>query len=88
MMHENIEQNIQAQLDAEDKMSSAMNDLRVKAAAQERERRDIQRYQEQVQWERQDRPEAPKAKARFAGDDAGYMVADSIPELLMFCAEL
>jgi hypothetical protein len=76
MMHENIEQNIQAQLDAEDKMSSAMNDLRVKAAAQERERRDIQRYQEQVQSERQERPEAPKAKARFAGDDAGYMVAD------------
>lgn len=76
MMHEKVEQQHQAAMDAEDKMASAMNDLRVKAAAQERGRRDTQRYQEQSAWEQQERPEMPEAKARFAGDDAGYMFAD------------
>jgi len=76
MMHENIEQQYQAQMDAQDKVAGAMNDLRIKAANQERERRDYNRYVEQQQWEQQERPEMPEAKARFAGDDAGFMFAD------------
>lgn len=76
MVHENIEQQHHAQQNAEDKMDAAMNDLRIKASTQERERRDQQRYEDQVQWESQARPEMPKAKPRFAGDDAGFMFED------------
>jgi len=76
MMHENIEQQHYAAMNAEDKMENAMNDLRVKASAQERERRDYQRYHEQAEWEQQARPEMPEAKARFAGDDKGFMFED------------
>lgn len=76
MVHENLEQQIIEQQNAEDRMSSAMNDLRIKASAQERDRRDQQRYVEQQQWEQQERPEMPTAKPRFAGDDAGFMFDD------------
>jgi len=76
MMHENIEQDHYAALAAEDKMANAMNDLRVKAANQDRDNRDQQRYADQQHWEQQERPDAPEAKGRFAGDDAGYMFAD------------
>jgi len=76
MVHENIEQQHYAQMDAEDKMAGAMNDLRVKASNQERERRDVQRYEEQAQWDQKARPEMENPNPRFPGDDAGYMVAD------------